>query len=226
MRYPTITDDLRRGRLIVASVAIALLLVTFATYAVMVNRTHSPVIGPARPWQGSVQPSPAADASVVATLPTLRPTSDPETFARDVGEALFAWDTATLVGRADHIEQLIKLGDPTGESTSGLLADIGTYLPTPQAWVELAKYATRQWISVDSVSVPNKWAEAQAQAGAALVAGTTAYTILGTRHRSGVWEGAPVSTEHGVSFTIFMVCGPTYPECHLLRLSELDNPLD
>ena len=48
----------------------------------------------------------------------------------------------------------------------------------------------------------------------------------GTRHRSGIWEGEPVSSEHDVAFTVFLVCAPAYHECHLLRLSMLDKPLD
>jgi hypothetical protein len=28
-----------------------------------------------------------------------------------------------------------------------------------------------------------------------------------------------------VEFTVFVVCAPTYDTCHLLRLSQLDNPL-
>ena len=55
--------------------------------------------------------------------------------------------------------------------------------------------------------------------------GTTALTIEGTRHRAGVWNGQPVTSEHPVAFTMFMVCAPSYPTCHLLRLSQLDNPL-
>ena len=27
------------------------------------------------------------------------------------------------------------------------------------------------------------------------------------------------------AFTVFVVCEPAYDTCHLLRLSELDNPL-
>ena len=73
---------------------------------------------------------------------------------------------------------------------------------------------------------PTKWPEAEAQAGDALLPGTTAFTIEGVRHRTGIWEDAPVSSEHDVSFTVFVVCGPSYPECHLLRLSMLDNPLE
>jgi hypothetical protein len=227
MLYPRTPDDLRQRRLIVAGVTTALLLIAVVTYAVLVHRGHAS--RPTRPETqsaGAVDPTPVETATGATRLPTLRPTSDPESFARQVAEALFAWDTATLIGRDDHIEQLIRLGDPTGESTVGLLSDLDNYLPTPDAWAELTKYATRQWLSVDSVSVPTKWAEAEAQAGDALLPGTTAYTIHGTRHRAGVWAGEPEISEHAVAFTVFIVCGPSYPRCHLLRLSELDNPLD
>ena len=47
----------------------------------------------------------------------------------------------------------------------------------------------------------------------------------GTRHRDGLWNGEAVTSEHAVSFTVFIVCTPAYPTCHLLRLSQLDNPL-
>lgn len=227
MLYPRTPDDLRQRRLIVAGVTTALLLIAFVTYAVLVHRGHAP--NPPRPETqsaGSIEPTPVEEATRATRLPTLRATSDPESFARQAAEALFAWDTATLIGRDDHIEQLIRLGDPTGESTVGLLSDLGNYLPTPDAWAELTKYATRQWLSLDTVSVPTKWAEAEAQAGDALLPGATAYTIHGTRHRIGVWAGEPVSSDHSVAFTVFIVCGPSYPKCHLLRLSELDNPLE
>ena len=227
MLYPRTPDDLRQRRLIVAGGTAALLLITVVTYAVLVHRGHAS--SPPRPdtqSAGSVEPARVEEATGATKLPTLRAPSDPESFARQVAEALFAWDTATLIGRDDHIEQLIRLGDPTGESTVGLLSDLSNYLPTPDAWAELTKYATRQWLSLDTVSVPTKWAEAEAQAGDALLPGTTAYTIHGTRHRTGVWAGEPVSSEHTVAFTVFIVCGPSYPKCHLLRLSELDNPLD
>jgi hypothetical protein len=59
-----------------------------------------------------------------------------------------------------------------------------------------------------------------------LLPGTTGLTIRGIRHRTGVWEGEPVASEHDVAFTVFIVCGPSYSECHLLRLSMLDKPLD
>lgn len=227
MLYPTTPEGLRRRRLVVAGIATALLLIAFVTYAVLVHRAHSRT--------GAVSNSPAAEpvpggstpvTNMPTELPKLHPTSAPEAFARDVAEALFAWDTATMITRADHIEQLVKVGDPTGESTAGLLSDVGGYLPTDEAWRDLAQYKTRQWLTIDSVSTPAKWAEAEAQAGDALLPGTTALTIDGVRHRAGVWDGDPVSSQYDVAFTVFIVCGPSYPECHLLRLSVLDKPLD
>lgn len=225
MLYPTTPDDLRRRRLIVAGIATALLLIAFVTYAVLVHRTH------ARPGATPTVAVPAHNsgtpvANVPTELPKLHPTSDPEAFAREVAEALFEWDTATMITRADHIEQLVRVGDPTGESTAGLLSDVGGYLPTDEAWRDLAQYETKQWLTIGSVSTPAKWAEAEAQAGDALLPGTTALTIHGVRHRAGLWDGDPVASQYDVAFTVFIVCGPSYPECHLLRLSVLDKPLD
>ena len=226
MRYPTPPDVLRRRLLIVAGAAAALLLVAFATYAVLVQRTPRQGHSPADATRPAPIAAPETPTSVATDLPKLHPTSDPDAFAHQIAEALFAWDTAEMMGRDDHVQQLIKLGDPTGESTGGLLSDIGGYLPTATAWHNLTEYETRQWLSIGSVTTPTKWAEAEAQAGDALLAGTTARTIRGVRHRTGVWEGDPVSSQYDVAFTVFIVCGPSYPECHLLRLSILDKPLD
>ena len=225
MLHPTTPDDLRRRRLIVAGVATALLLIAFVTYAVLVHRAHSPSATSIKA-EAPVELTKVRDVPPVTELPELRRTSDPEIFARQVAEAMFAWDTSTLASRTNHIEQLVEVADPTGESTPGLVSDLDNYLPTRDAWVELTKYETQQWLTVNSVTTPTKWAEAQAQAGDELLPGTTALTIHGTRHRSGIWEGEPVSSEHDVAFTIFLVCAPSYPECHLLRLSMLDKPLD
>jgi hypothetical protein len=226
MLYPTAPDDLRRRRLIVAGIATALLLTAFVTYAGLVHRAHSSNSAEAATGEVTTELTEVDQQPAVTERPALRATSDPATFARQVAEAIFAWDTATLLTRTDHIEQLVAVADPAGESTSGLVADFDNYLPTQEAWAELTKYETRQWLSVDSVTTPSKWAEAEAQAGDELLPGTTALTIHGTRHRSGIWEGEPVASEHDVAFTVFLVCEPTYPECHLLRLSMLDKPLD
>ena len=224
MLYPT-SDDLRRRRLIVAGVAIVLLLLAVLAYAVLLNRSHSSSVV-AQGHEHAGQAEVANPVSSVTELAELHPTHDPQSFARQVATALFEWDTATIVSRTDHIEQLVAVTDPTGESTPGLVSDLDNYLPNPDAWTELARYETRQWIVIDAVTTPTTWADAQAQAGDELLPGTTALTIHGTRHRAGVWEGEAVASEHDVAFTIFLVCGPSYPECHLLRLSMLDKPLE
>ncbi|MFD1507076.1 hypothetical protein ACFSBG_15570 [Georgenia yuyongxinii] len=44
-------------------------------------------------------------------------------------------------------------------------------------------------------------------------------------HRAGIWEGREVTDQFDVAFTAVVVCDPTYPQCYLLRLSRLDEPL-
>jgi hypothetical protein len=226
MLYPTTPEVLRRRRLIVAGVAIALLLIVFVAYAVLMHRSASTTSPPSDEVAGAAAPN-SGPAEQRAELDPLKPTSDPETFARQVAQAIFAWDTTSMVRRADHVEQLVALADPTGESTAGLLGDLDSYLPTADAWTQLAQYETQQWLTITSVTTPTLWTEAESQAGSGvLLPGTTAFTIDGVRHRSGVWEGDSVSSSHDVAFTVFIVCEPSYPRCHLLRLSMLDKPLD
>ncbi len=226
MLYPTSPNDLRRRRVVVLGASIAVLAIVVIAYALVFQRSAS-TSAPSDVNQPALHAAVAEDrADTGDALSPLAPANDPETFARLVAEALFAWDTATIIGRNDHLEQLVASADPTGESTPGLVADLDNYLPTPDAWTELARYETRQGLSIDSVTTPATWADAEAQAGDELLPGTTAFTIHGTRHRAGIWEGDPVASTHSVSFTIFIVCAPSYPECHLLRLSMLDKPLE
>jgi len=126
-----------------SAVVIALLVIAFITYAVLVHRPASSSIDLIATKASPGSPSAVEAKPTPTQLPALRPTNDPETFAREVATALFAWDTATMIGRADHIEQPINVADPTGESTAGLLADIDNYLPTQDAWVDLAQYETK-----------------------------------------------------------------------------------
>ena len=82
-----------------------------------------------------------------------------------------------------------------------------------------------QQLRITSAVVPSLWGEALAQAHGQLRAGTTAITITGVRHRTGVWYGQPTSTSNPVSFTIFEACSPAFSRCHTLRLSQLGDPL-
>lgn len=225
MPYPSTPVDLRRRRLILAGITVTLLLIAALANTVLGHRSSSST-APSVAGSELVMPPAIHTKPVVADLPVLASTSDPDAFARRVAEAIFVWDTTTLITRNDHLERLIEVADPTGESTPGLVLDLSGYLPTPQAWAELAQHRTRQWLTTSSVTTPSTWAEAQAQAGDQLLPGTTARTIHGTRHRAGTWDGEPVASQHAVAFTVFIVCGPSYPHCHLLRLSMLDTPLD
>lgn len=224
---PSITpSDTFRRRLVVTAAAIVLLLGATTAYALLSGGPDA--VQPRPPiWADS----PASDPVVAlpespTVLAPIASESDPEIFARLVTEALFSWDTATIATTKDLTERLIAVADPTGESSAGLRADVANYLPMPVAWAELRRYETRQSVEITTAEVPELWSTAVEQAGpGGLLPGTTAYTIHGVRHRSGIWEGKPVTSAHDVAFTVFLVCGPTYPECHLLRLSRLDAPL-
>ena len=54
--------------------------------------------------------------------------------------------------------------------------------------------------------------------------GATAVTIEGTRHRAGVWNGQPVTSEHPVAFTVFVVCAPTYSDLPAVAVVAARQP--
>jgi hypothetical protein len=193
--------------------------------------TGEPDVGPAVPASSSFAPqTDAPEASSPApVLRVARPSAvaDPAEFARVVATMIFVWDTAGGHAVEGYVARLVDIGDPTGEETPGLVADLAGYLPNATAWTELRQYSTRQWLQIDTVTVPTLWPQAVDQAPeGALLPGSAAYTVTGVRHRTGVWHGDQVTSQHDVAFTIFMVCGPLYDACHLLRLSRLDEPLD
>jgi hypothetical protein len=139
---------------------------------------------------------------------------------------LFDWDTATM-SPSDVAGKLMAVADPAGEGeAAGLASDIGNYLPDAQTWVKLRGCATRQWLDIETAAVPESWGKAVADAAPGqILPGTAAYTVTGTRRREGVWEKEPAAYQDEVSFTVFVACAPSFPECHLLRLSRPDEPL-
>lgn len=234
MKTPDLSAPRSRHRLIAALAALVAVLVLagIGVYGLLTgpptvnedaNRGSGP--GPAVTAPSDLAPGDSAP-TVTPRLPTVRASADPETFARNVATALFAWDTASGFMPLDYTSVILAVGDPSGAEQAGLASDIAAYLPNRDAWIELRHYATAQHLTIDEVFVPEAWDTAvdQAQPGQ-LAEGTTAYTIEGTRHRTGLWNNEPVTSEHPVAFTVFLVCGPTYDTCHLLRLSQLDNPL-
>jgi len=172
---------------------------------------------------------PSAEPRVTASSATLAPilsTSDAETFARAAAQALINWDTAAGLEPTDYAQVIVDAGDPSGIETAALASDVRTYLPTTDAWLKLRTYGTRQWLTIDDAFVPTSWNEALDQATEGqLLPGTIAYTVTGTRHRAGIVGTDAQETSRPIAFTLFIACDPSFDECRLLRLSEVDNPL-
>lgn len=223
----TSADARPRTRLIVllSAALVILLLAGIGVYGLILG----PRTGPPETDNGteSGASSPAAPGpSQPGRIAPVEPSEDPEEFARNVATALFAWDTGSGLMPLDYTSVLMAVADPAGTEQAGLASDIAAYLPVRQSWVDLRQYATTQHLEITDAFVPEAWATAEAQAQPGQLApGTTAITIEGVRHRQGDWNDEPVTSEHEVAFTVFVVCAPAYDTCHLLRLSELDNPL-
>lgn len=185
--------------------------------------TPTTAVEPPAPAASDVSPKPSASS---ATLPPIRSTSDAEAFAREAAGALINWNAATDFDPADYAQVIVDAGDPSGTETAGLASDVRTYLPTADAWVTLRTYGTRQWLTIDEAFVPAAWSDAIDQAAPGqLLPGTIAYTITGARHRAGIVGTQAQETSRPIAFTLFIACEPSFDECRLLRLSEVDNPL-
>ncbi|WP_315278922.1 hypothetical protein [Kocuria carniphila] len=229
MKTPNLAHPHARRRIVIliAATAVLLLLAGLGVYGLARGPHPHTVLESPTPATGpSAFPTTSPDSPGAPALPTVAASDDPETFARNVAHTLFTWDTASGFMPLDYTAAVLEVADPTGEEQAGLASDIAAYLPSRGAWHQLRQYATAQTLTVSEARIPAAWDEAVAQAQPGqLTPGTVAVTIEGTRHRTGTWESEPVESEYQVAFTVFLVCGPTYDTCHLLRLSQLDNPL-
>lgn len=218
----------RRRRLIITLTATGLIVIVLTAVGIygLILGPHTAAKPPAEAsgTPSVTAPEPGRKPGALA-LPSLPATNNPEIYVRAVSDALFDWDTFTLLTPADHRGVLIEDADPTGSETPGLISDLDIYFPSATTWRDLAEYRTAQRLVIDRVFVPGQWAEAVAASGGQIVNGTHAYTVEGTRHRAGVWYEKPVESAHPVAFTVFISCEPVFERCHLLRLSELDRPL-
>lgn len=200
----------------------ALAAVTVAAVAVGV---YGLIRGP-----GDTAPSPTAASTATATtttgaLPTLDPTSDPVAYATEIAQALFTWDTAIRHTRDDYLEVILGQAAPSGEEINGLVADLNNYYPTASQWRQLTEYDTRQQLSIDAAVVPDSWEQIARDNADTLAVGTVAVTVTGVRHRAGTWDGQSATSDHDVTFTVFVAC-PDTGTCQLLRLSGLGTPLE
>jgi hypothetical protein len=214
----------RRRRVLVTAVAggviAAGLVVVGIVGLVRGPDTHPPV--PTLSAPATISPAPAGSSPALSVLPVpssglpvlpgavLAPIPSlgaPEDFARAVATALFTWDTTTGLAPSDYAQVLVDVGNDT--EIDLLAGDVRSYLPTPASWSNLRQYATRQWITINTVTVPPAWDTALAQAAPGQIPpGTTAYTITATRHRAGIWGTAPQTTTGEVAFTVFTTCTP------------------
>ena len=229
MKTPADARARRRLIALIATGTALVVLVVFGVYGLATGPNGTPTENAAPTPAAPASPAPSPGVSPTPArpvVPPVRASRDPETFAGNVAHALFTWDTTSGLMPLDYTATLLDVGDPTGTEQAGLATDIATYLPIRDAWTNLRQYATTQTLTIDTIQVTNSWNEALQQAHPGqLPEGATAYTIHGTRQRNGVWNGAPTSDERDVAFTVFIACPPG-KDCYLLRLSQLDNPLD
>lgn len=175
------------------------------------------------------EPAPSLDSSTtVAPDRTHAPTpieaeSDAERFARTIATRLFAWDTTIGQDVSEFMQPLIDVAD--SEEAPGLVSDLRGYYPDQESWARLRDAHTRQWLIIDTLTTPPAWPAVVEQAAPDLIPpGAAAFTVTGTRHRAGIWEGQEVADARPVSFTIFIAC-PQGDACRLLRLSAVDQPM-
>ncbi|WP_347125369.1 hypothetical protein [Microbacterium sp. SY138] len=224
-------DDRRRRRVLIALIAgglALLLLVGVGIYGLL--RGPAPRTEPAPGTAAPTITAPPTGTSPADPVPVSQ-LGGPETFARQVALALFAWDTTSGYGPADYAQVIVDVA--AGEEADALAGDVRAYLPGAEAWAQLRQHQTRQWLSIQEMFVPEAWETATGQAAPSQIPeGAVAYTIEGTRHRDGTWGTEPVEASRPVVFTVFIVCTPvvtnrgiTGTHCELLRLSQLDNPL-
>ena len=182
---------------------------------------------PAPRPSGEVEAIPEAATPVVTLEDRALPhTTDPIAYARAVATSLFDWDTSLGFLPTDYTAAVLADADPSGEETPGLIADVATYLPTVDQWLDLGAMEVRADDRDRRRVRPRVLERARSQqAHGHLRPGTTAVTVTGTRHRSGVWNGESAESSHPVAFTVFVACEPSFDRCHVLRLSQLDNPL-
>lgn len=224
--------DRRRRTVLIAAIAgglVLLILIGVGIYGLL----RGPDTSAPSPSTTTTAPTPAIAGDTGPRPIVAR--DGPEEFATAVADALFTWDTTSGYSPADYAQELADV--TASVEADAAAADVRAYLPPPAAWAQLRTHQTRQSLTIDAISIPEAWETAVAQAAPGqLPDRAVAYTIIGTRHRDGIWNTEPVTTSHPVAFTVFLTCtverstapppGTGITEtCRLLRLSQLDNPL-
>lgn len=208
---------------LIVAAAVGAALVGFGIYG-LAHEPASPAPASASHPTGRAAAKPAR--APAARVPTLPKTADPVKYARAVARTLMTWNTMSVLAPRDYVTTLVADADPTGYETPGLVTDLASYLPSEATWRQLRTYRTTQSVTIQSAAIPTSWPDIVAASGSQLEKGTVAVTIRGTRYRAGAWDGQEQHADHQVVFTVFLRCAPAYNRCHLLRLSQLNNPLE
>ncbi|TAM67028.1 MAG: hypothetical protein EPN48_15335 [Microbacteriaceae bacterium] len=216
--------SLRIG-LIIGVGAITLALICVGIYGLTNGAKRSHPAGVSTTASRSLTDSPDGHPRAFAQPQLLPGTSKAAIFARAAVEALFTWDTASGIDLAGYEQPLIAAADPSGTDAPGLIHDLSNYFPSSSSWSTLQGYQTRQSVTIGRLYIPDQWWQAVAADPGHVQDGVVAYTVEATRHRIGLWLEKPVSSEHPVSFTMFLACPPATRQCVLLRLSKLNDPL-
>jgi hypothetical protein len=174
------------------------------------------------PTQTSNPPGEDGDSWQTCPLPN---TDDPIGYAEAVASELFEWSTTAGISLDEYTNQLLCGADPSGVEVNGLVSDVGNYFPSEDAWARLREYETSQRLEITDSYVPKSWSNIIRDNGEQLPEGATAVTIEGARHRDGIVDGKLTNSRNNVAFTVFLACQQGYSRCHLLGLSQLDNPL-
>jgi hypothetical protein len=216
-----------RHRLMVAIIGsgVALLVIAAVGLYGLLRRPEPTVQPDQHTKDGAVSswPPTIGDPQIIDQPHPVVQTRDAELFVRGVASSLFDWDTRHDGGPSDWAQPLVDAA--AADEAPAVASDVRSYLPSNEMWDQLSAYGTQQWLEISSVAVPDTWSAALAQATPGQIPrGAVAYTVSGTRHRSGSWGAEPVQSERAVAFTVFAVC-PTLENCTLLRLSQLDRPL-
>ena len=210
---------------VVAAAVVALALTGLGIYGLLRGPSPTAPAGIPSPHQTAPITPNVPDTTPVPHKPTLPTTNDPVIYARAVAKVLFTWDTMSGLTLQESENAIVAGADPDVGETAGLVADLAAYLPTDEVWKQLRTYQTSQSLTIDSANIPASWPGIVASSRSQLERGTLAVTISGTRHRAGIWEGQAQEAASPVTFTVFELCPPTSGQCHLLRLSQLNNPL-
>ncbi|WP_022890218.1 hypothetical protein [Agromyces italicus] len=214
-----------RRRLVIAVLVVTLALLVLAGFGV-----YGLLVGPApasRSAQGgtaSASPLTPNESAPVGRPQAIAETSEPELFARAVARAVIGWDTRGASGTSEWAQVIVDVADP--DQGAAVATDVRSALPAEELWRQLGDYGTRQWLEFDAVTVPSSWSTAVAQAAQGQIPpDAAAFTISGIRHREGTWNSETVRTDRPIAFTVFVTCPHEQP-CMLLRISQLDHPLD